>query len=41
MDFTLQREQMVRAQLESRGIRDPRVLDAMRTVGFDLLEYVH
>ena len=32
MDFTLQREQMVRAQLESRGIRDPRVLDAMRNV---------
>lgn len=30
--FQLRREAMVRAQIEERGIRDPRVLDAMRTV---------
>jgi protein-L-isoaspartate(D-aspartate) O-methyltransferase len=30
--FQAQREQMVRAQLEERGIRDPRVLVAMREV---------
>jgi protein-L-isoaspartate(D-aspartate) O-methyltransferase len=27
-----ERERMVRTQLEARGVRDPRVLDAMRTV---------
>jgi protein-L-isoaspartate(D-aspartate) O-methyltransferase len=32
MDFTSQREKMVRAQLADRGIRDVRVLDAMRGV---------
>jgi protein-L-isoaspartate(D-aspartate) O-methyltransferase len=32
MDFTTQREQMVRTQLDGRGIRDPRVLDVMRNV---------
>jgi len=30
--YRQQREQMVEEQLERRGIRDPRVLDAMRTV---------
>jgi len=30
--FTAQREQMARTQLEGRGIRDPRVLAAMREV---------
>lgn len=32
MDFTSQREKMVRAQLAGRGIGDMRVLDAMRVV---------
>jgi protein-L-isoaspartate(D-aspartate) O-methyltransferase len=32
MDFTLARERMVRDQIESRGIRDQRVLQAMREV---------
>jgi protein-L-isoaspartate(D-aspartate) O-methyltransferase len=32
MDATLQREEMVRAQLAGRGIRDALVLDAMRRV---------
>lgn len=32
MDTTFQREEMVRVQLEGRGIRDLRVLDAMRQV---------
>jgi protein-L-isoaspartate(D-aspartate) O-methyltransferase len=32
MDATLQREAMVRTQLAGRGIRDARVLDAMRRV---------
>jgi protein-L-isoaspartate(D-aspartate) O-methyltransferase len=31
-EFAAQRENMVRDQIEKRGIRDPRVLDAMRTV---------
>jgi protein-L-isoaspartate(D-aspartate) O-methyltransferase len=31
-EFTAQRENMVRDQIEKRGIRDPRVLDAMHTV---------
>ena len=31
-DYTRQRETMVRAQLVARGLRDPRVLDAMRVV---------
>ncbi len=30
--FAIERERMVRWQLEARGIRDPRVLDAMRRV---------
>lgn len=30
--FSRQREKMVEEQLQGRGIRDPRVLDAMRTV---------
>src|SRR5258706_8609214 len=32
MDAASQREEMVRAQLAERGIRDVRVLDAMRNV---------
>jgi len=32
MDFTSQREKMVWAQLTGRGVRDARVLEAMRTV---------
>ena len=32
MDFIYQREKMVRTQLAGRGIRDARVLEAMRTV---------
>jgi|ERR1035438_3988999 protein-L-isoaspartate(D-aspartate) O-methyltransferase len=32
MDFTSQREKMVRTQLAGRGIRDARVLEAMRMV---------
>lgn len=31
-DFDTLRERMVREQIEGRGVRDPRVLDAMRTV---------
>jgi protein-L-isoaspartate(D-aspartate) O-methyltransferase len=31
-EFHIQRESMVREQIERRGIHDPRVLDAMRTV---------
>ena len=31
-DFSLQRERMVNEQLKARGIRDPRVLDAMGAV---------
>lgn len=32
MDFREQREHMVRTQIEARGVRDPRVLEAMRRV---------
>ena len=32
MDFATQRDKMVRTQLADRGIRDVRVLDAMRSV---------
>jgi protein-L-isoaspartate(D-aspartate) O-methyltransferase len=32
MDFDAAREQMVREQIEARGVRDPRVLAAMREV---------
>jgi protein-L-isoaspartate(D-aspartate) O-methyltransferase len=32
VEWALARERMVREQLETRGIRDPRVLDAMRQV---------
>jgi protein-L-isoaspartate(D-aspartate) O-methyltransferase len=32
MDFDAAREQMVREQIEARGVHDPRVLEAMRTV---------
>jgi len=32
MDFEAQREHMVRTQIEARGVRDPRVLEAMRRV---------
>jgi len=32
MDFASARQRMVRDQLQARGISDPRVLDAMRTV---------
>jgi protein-L-isoaspartate(D-aspartate) O-methyltransferase len=32
MDFDAEREAMVREQIEARGVRDPRVLEAMRTV---------
>jgi protein-L-isoaspartate(D-aspartate) O-methyltransferase len=32
MDYAAQREQMVREQIEGRGVRDPRVLAAMREV---------
>lgn len=35
-DFKEEREQMVEDQIASRGIRDPRVLDAMRTVPREL-----
>lgn len=35
MDLTEAREKMVAEQLEGRGIRDPRVLEAMRTVPRD------
>src|SRR5262249_23083454 len=31
-DMTEERNEMVRAQIQARGIHDPRVLDAMRTV---------
>jgi protein-L-isoaspartate(D-aspartate) O-methyltransferase len=31
-EFTRQREQMVRRQIERRGIRDPRLLEAMRSI---------
>lgn len=32
VDFTQQREEMVQRQIAGRGVRDPRVLDAMRRV---------
>ena len=31
-EFTRQREQMVRRQIERRGIRDPRLLEALRSI---------
>jgi protein-L-isoaspartate(D-aspartate) O-methyltransferase len=34
-DWTAMREQMVKTQIEARGVRDPRVLDAMRSVPRD------
>jgi protein-L-isoaspartate(D-aspartate) O-methyltransferase len=32
LEFAEQRERMVQTQIEGRGVRDPRVLEAMRTV---------
>ncbi len=32
VDFVTERQEMVSRQIESRGVRDPRVLDAMRSV---------